>query len=43
MRTLLMLLAASGIFYSALDTTFQDMTRHDCEVHHVQLACDSVR
>ena len=43
MRTLLMLLAASGIFYSALDSTLQDMTRHDCEVHNVQLACNSLR
>ena len=43
MRTLLMLLAASGIFYSALDSTLQDMTRHDCEVNKIELACEDLK
>ena len=43
MRGLTLILAVGAIFYFALDSTLQDMTRHDCEVHQIQLACEDLK
>jgi hypothetical protein len=43
MKALTLFLAVGTIFYFALDTTFQDMTRHDCEANKIQLACEDLK
>jgi hypothetical protein len=43
MRGLTLILAVGAIFYFAFDSTLQDMTRHDCEVHQIQLACEDLK
>ena len=44
MQNLLMMLAASGLFYTALDSTLYDMTVTACEsqVGNYELACKEV-
>ncbi len=39
MRGLTLILAVGSIFYFAIDSTLQDMTRHDCEVNKIEKAC----
>ena len=41
MQNFLMMLAASGLFYTALDSTLYDMTVTDCNAG-VELACKEV-
>ena len=43
MRELTLIFAVGAIFYFAIDSTLQDMTRHDCEVHQIQLACEDLK
>ncbi len=43
MRGLTLIIAVGAIFYFSLDSVFQDMTRHDCEVHQIQLACEDLK
>ena len=38
MQNILMLLAASGLFYTALSSTLYDMTVYDCQ-QNVEKAC----
>ena len=38
MQNILMLLAASGLFYTALTSTLHDMTVYDCQ-QNIQNAC----
>ena len=41
MQNFLMMLAASGLFYTALDSTLYDMTVTDCNAG-IELACKEV-
>jgi len=43
MKGLTIILAVGAIFFFALDSTFEKMTRHDCEVNKIQLACQSLK
>ena len=43
MKELTIILPVGAIMFFALDSTLQDMTRHDCEVNKIQLACESLK
>ena len=43
MKGLTIILAVGAIFFFALDSTFENMTRHDGEVNKIQLACEDLK
>lgn len=43
MKGLTIILSVGAIFFFALDSTFEKMTRHDCEVNKIELACEDLR
>ena len=43
MKELTIILSVGAIMFFALDSTLKDMTRHDCEVNKIELACEDLK
>lgn len=43
MKTFTIVSFLCALFYFALDSAFTDMTRHDCEVNKIELACEDLK
>ena len=38
-----MIASICGLFFYAMTTTLDDMTRVDCEIHKIQAACEALK
>jgi len=43
MKLFLFGIGVSLLYFAATSSALEDMTRQDCEVHHIQAACAALR